>query len=892
MLAMLRSFWYRVTSLGRRRRLDAELTEEMDFHRELLADEARRSGVPDAEARRQAAVRLGNATVIRERARERWSMPPLETIARDVRYAARFLRRSPVFTTVAVLSIALGVGANAAVFTIVDRVYFRPPAGVADADGIRRLYLRAEAPGRPPYTFGVLDWEEYFAVDSLPVFQSVAGFLYPSPVKLRAGFDAPTADRSLVTWRYFSLLGVRAALGRLLLPEDDHDGATPVIVLSHPYWRREFGSDSGVIGRVMTLGGQQATVVGVAQAGFTGLHIEPTDLWMPVAPVMSLPQHFGPTWRTGRNTKSVNTVVRLQERVSEGLAASEVTRRIQVLPSTARFMPGGRYSSELGSIIQARGPARKDAGMEVALRLSAAAVLVLLAACANVGSLLLARGLARERELAVRLAIGIGRGRLLAQLLAESLVICALGGAAALVIAQFGGWFLRTLVMPDVAWTSSPLDGRIVVLTLATTFGVGVVATLLPAWRASRTEVGHALKTGMQSGTSGHRLRSALLAFQLAFSLVLLVGAGVFTRSLMRATRFDVGYDARQAVMVSMSFAQGLQSAPNLDAILTDAADRLRRVEGVRDVARTVGIPFSAIYFDRLAIPERDIAEEQKGKHWFLFPATGAGMRALRVRPVRGRLLDDNDLRGSTPVVVVSEGLARQLWPGEDAIGKRLKVGADSMPYREVVGVVRDMVTVDITRSGEAQFFVHPDQLGWDSRYLVLRVDGDADEAALRIRSTLTGWRTDYSTLTVRPLGLRIDEQMRPWRLGAMVFGGFGAIALALAAIGVFGIVSFVVTRRTAEFGIRAALGATRGRLARLVLGSTVAFAAAGLGMGVVASLAASRWLKDLLFHTSARDTASIVAASLLLLLTTVLAALAPMRRATRIDPAIALRAE
>jgi predicted permease len=892
MLAMLRNLWFRVTSLGRRHQLDAELTEEMNYHRELLADEARRRGVPDAEARRQAAVRLGNSAVIRERSREWWSVPPLEAMSRDVRYAARFLRRSPVFTTVAVLSIALGVGANAAVFTIVDRVFFRPPGGVSDPDAIRRLYLHAEAPGRPPYTSGLLDWEEYYAVDSLRVFQSVAGFRYPSPVKLRAGFDAPTADRSLVTWRYFSLLGVRAALGRLLLPEDDQDGAPPVIVLSHSYWRRAFGSDSGVIGRVMTLGSQQGVVIGVAQAGFTGLHIEPADLWMPVAPVLSQTQHFGGEWRTGRNTKSVNTVVRLQENVSEGLAASEVTRRIQALPSNARFMPDGRYSSELGSLIQARGPARRDAGIEIAMRLAAAALLVLLAACANVGSLLLARGLARERELAVRLAIGIGRGRLLGQLLVESLLICALGAAAALMIAQLGGRFLRTLVMPDVAWTSSPVDGRIVVLTLATTLGVGVIATLLPAWRASRTEVGHALKTGMQSGTSGHRLRSTLLAFQLAFSLMLLVGAGLFTRSLMRATRFDVGFDARQAVMVSMSFPQGLQSAPNLNAILTDAADRLRRVEGVRDVALTVGIPFSAIYFDRLAILERDISEEQKGQNWFLFPATGAGMRALGVRAVRGRLLNDTDLRGSTPVVVVSEGLAKKLWPGEDAVGKRLKVGADSMPYREVVGVVRDMITVQLTRSGEAQFFVHPDQLGWESRYFLLRVDGDADEAALRIRSALTGWRTDYSTLTVRPLGLRIDEQMRPWRLGAVVFAGFGFIALALAAIGVFGIVSFVVTRRTAEFGIRAALGATRGRLAGLVLGSTVAFAAVGLAMGVVASLAASRWLKDLLFHTSARDTATIVAASLLLLLTTVLAALAPMRRATRVDPVTALRSE
>jgi len=892
MLRSLRALWFRVASLVRRRRLDADLTEEMNLHRDLLAEDARRSGVPDAEARRLAAVRLGNASVIREQSREWWSLPTFETVARDIRYAARFLRRSPVFTTVAVLSIALGVGANAAVFTIVDRVFFRPPPGITDADAIRRVYVRADAPGRPEYISGVLDWEEYFAVDSLPVFQSVAGFLYPSPVKLRTGYDAPTADRSLVTSRYFEILGVRAALGRLFAPDDHQDGATPAIVLSHAYWRREFGSDSGIIGRVMTLGPLQGTVIGVAQAGFTGLHLEPADLWMPVAPVLSLAQHFGPAWRTGRNTKSVNTIVRLQENSSETLAASEIGRRIQALPSNSRFMPDGRFSVELGSLIEARGPDRRDAGIDVALRLAAAAVLVLLAACANLGSLLLARGLARERELAVRIAIGVGRGRLLGQLLAESLVICVLGAAAALVVAQSGGRFLRALVMPDVNWSSSAVDGRIVVLTLLTTLAVGVIATLFPAWRASRTEVGHALKTGMQSGTSGHWLRSTLLAFQLAFSLMLLVGAGLFTRSLMRATRFDVGYDARQAIMVTMSFPEGLQTAPNLNAILANATDRLRRVEGVREVALTVGIPFRGIYFDRLAITERDIEEERKGKNWFLFPSTGAGMRALGVRVVRGRLLEETDLRGAVPVVVVSEGLANALWPGEDAVGKRLKVGADSMPYREVVGVVRDMVTVNITRAGEAQFFVHPDQLGWDAHYFVIRVDGSADEAALRIRAALTGWRSDYSTLTVRPLGVRIDEQMRPWRLGAMVFAAFGVIALALAAIGVFGIVSFVVTRRTAEFGIRAALGATRSRLAGLVLGSTMAFAAVGLGLGVGASLAASRWLKDLLFHTSARDTVSIVAASLLLLLTTIVAALAPMRRATRVDPVSALRSE
>lgn len=892
MLTPLRALRYRLASFFRRRELIAELNEEMRLHREMLAEDARHGGLPADEAARAAAIRLGNATVIRERSAEWWSVPAVENFARDLRYAVRFLRRSPVFTAVAVLSIALGVGANAAVFTIVDHVFFRPPVGISDPGGVKRLYLRAEVPGRPAFVLSTLDWEEYFAVDTLAVFRTVAGFQYPSPVRVRSGFDAPTIDRSLVTGRYFSLLGVRPALGRLFAADDDRDGAPPVVVLSHAYWRRAFGADSAVLGRVLTLGGLQATVIGVAQAGFTGLHLKPADAWMPAAPVLSLGQYLGPTWRTGRNTKSVNTVVRLADGVLDDVAAAVVQMRVQDLPSTARFLPGGRYSAELGSLIEARGPGRRDGGIEVSMRLAAAALLVLLAACANLGSLLLARGLARERELAVRLAIGVSRRRLLGQLLAESLVICSIGALSALLIAQVGGRLLRSLVMPDVEWTSAPVDGRIISLTLLTTVIVGVVASAFPAWRASRTDVGHALRTGWQSGAPGHRLRSTLLAFQLAFSLMLLVGAGLFTRSLIRATRLDVGFDAREAITVSMSFPPALQAAPNLNAILSDAADRLRRVEGVRDVALTVGVPFSSIYFQRLAIPERDITEELKGKSWFLFPATGSGMRALGIRLVRGRLLEDTDVRGSSPVVVVTEGLATHLWPGSDPIGKRLRVGADSLPYREVVGVVRDLVTTDITRAGEAHFFVHPDQLGWTSNTIVARAGGPADEVALRIRSALVGWRTDYATLTVRPIGVRLDEQMRPWRLGAMVFAGFGVIALVLAAIGVFGIVSFVVTRRSAEFGIRAALGASRLRLAALVLSGTVGFAATGIVVGVAASLAASRWLRDVLFETSARDTLSIAAAAILLLLTTVLAALPPVRRAARADPVSALRVE
>jgi predicted permease len=892
MMAFLRAVWFRLRSRFRRDALDAELAEELQVHRDLLSEEGSRYGVDAGEAARLAAVRLGNGAEIRERARDAWSWGMIDTMGRDLRYAARFLRRSPAFTAVAVLSIALGVGANAAVFTIVDRVFLRPPSGVPDAAEVRRLYLHVEGAGRAPIVLGVQAWEVYFALDTFPLFEQIAGYQYPTTTKLAPEWDAPTLQTSLTTWRYFDILGVRPALGRLFVRADDGDAAPLVAVLSHAYWTSRFGGDSAAIGTTIRVSGQQAMVVGVSEAGFRGVDLDPVDAWIPAAPMLSRSGQFGDRWRRGWNTMSVNTLVRLRHQQSEASIAAEVGRMIATLPAEGSFWRERTFRAEFGSLIRALGPSNRDVGIDVALRLAGAATLVLLVACANLGSLLLARGVARERELAVRLAIGVSRGRLFGQLLMEALLVCGIGAVLALLVANYGGRFLNALVFPDGPPLSAPVDARIVAMTLLATVVFGVVASVLPARRASRTDVSHALKTGAQSGPSGHRLRSTLLALQLAFSLVLLVGAGLFTRSLMQATRFDVGFEARQSVMVLMNFLGGALPPPERDAVLAQATDRLLRVEGVREVARTVGWPFDAIHFDRLTIPDRDITDDVQGKSWFLFPVTGSGMRAFGIRLRRGRLLEDSDRSGTAPVVVVSEGMARQLWPGEDPIGKRLRVGADSMPFRDVVGVVQDMVTTNLTRAGEAQFFVPPEQLGRAAAYLVLRVDGDAAAVTMRIRAALTGWRNDFSSLRVQPLGAEIDEQLRPWRLGALVFAGFGIIALALAAIGVFGLVSFVVTRRTAEFGIRAALGATRARLAGHVLGTTLVFAVGGILVGLVTSMIASRWVADLLFHTSARDVVSVLAASLLLLLTTVVATMAPMRRATRVDPASALRAE
>lgn len=889
MVALLRALWFRFTARFRRDALDGDMADELRLHREFLEDEMRRLGTTGDEALRQASIRLGNGTAIRERARDGWSWGMLDTASRDLRYAGRYLRRSPGFTTVALLSIALGVGANAAVFTLVDRLFFRPPAGVPAPDELRRVYVHAANPDDPPFVMGVLAWEMYLSFDTIPALGQVAGYEYPSQVKTGPEWDAPTLRRSLATWRYFTVVGVRPALGRLFVQGDEADGAPLVTVLSHAYWQREYAGDSGVLGTVIPMGRLRAEVVGVAEAGFNGLDLDPADAWLPAATAYTL--SLGSTaWKRGRNTMGVNTIMRPGSRATESLLADALSRTLNALPSDPNWK-NTTFRAELGSIIRARGPAWHDAGIDVAWRLAGAAVLVLLAACANVGGLLLARGLARERELAVRLAMGVSRRRLLGQLLAESLLLCGLGAVVALAMAQLGGRLLRALILPGISWSGSPVDLRIVLATLLVTVAVGVVGTVFPAWRASRTDPGHALKTGTRGTAGGSRLRGTLITIQLAFSLLLLVGACLFLRSLREATRFDVGFDALSTVTVSMGFIGGSPAPAEFSARLDEAMARLRTVPGVRDIARTEGLPYYSINFASLAIPERDVSKDLRGRNVFLFPVTPAAMRTYGIRPVKGRLLDDGDIAGAPPVVVVSEGLARLLWPGEEPIGKRLRVGEDSMPYREVVGITKDLSTYEMTKE-EAQFFVTPDVAGYGANSLVLHVEGDANAVAARVRSSLASWRSDLSSLRVVALGTELADQMRPWRVGAIVFLTFGGIALALAAIGVFGLISFAVTRRTAEFGIRSALGASRPAIARLVLGTTAHFAIAGLAIGVVVSLAAARWLRDLLFHVPPRDAVSIAVACVVLLLTTLVAALHPMWRAMRADPVSALRSE
>ncbi len=888
MLAMLRSLWFRVISLGRRRRLDAELTEEMDFHRELLADEARRSGVPDAEARRQAAVRLGNAAVIRERSREWWSVPPLEAVMQDARYAARFLSRSPGFTAVAVISLALGIGANAAVFTVVDRLLLLPPPHVVDAGNVYAVNVRrVYDPTKPrPFSTGMMFPEIFALQETAMSFAAVVPYMSPGLWRLGRGPDAPRIKGSMVAGEFFDLLGVRPFAGRFFSPDDARpDAPEHAAVISHGFWERHFARAQNALGARLLLSGVDVTVIGVTPSGFTGVEMDAADVWVPLESVA--PIRIQPNWKewSGFGAKAV---VRLREGIAPSTADAEATLILRRLPERPPLAPA-EETVRLGSVIPGRAVAEQPAEVKVSTRLVIAAALVLLAACANLANLLLVRALSRRREIALRLAVGISRRRLVGQLVLESLIIAALGAGAALLAAKWGGAALRSLVFPQMQWASGTLDRRVLLFSMACAVVVALLATLAPAIRMTRSDVALALRSASpQLAMSTGRWRQGLLAVQVALSVVLIVGAAAFGQSLRRAYEFDMGVDVDRIIITRLFLEEDSLNSAGRRAMLDEALRRARGLPDVERVSIAESVPLSGNGVTRVSVPGRDSGFS------VIWSVTPDLQETLGFRLVRGRWIQPQDVRGN-PVVLVTETMARRLWPGMEAVGQCARFGADSSPCREVIGVIRDLRTRSIREEAPMAALLatpEPELRRELSGYLVVRTIGDPRTLLPQLHSALRDIRADLSTVEIRPLAQLLDYDYRPLRLGTAMFGTFAVLAVVLAGVGLFGILAFSVAQRTGELGIRSALGARGGDLVRLVVGEGLAIVAVGLVLGGLASWYASVAVQSLLFNTNVRSAVPFATAATLLGVVALCASAIPAWRATRVDPAIALRAE
>ena len=888
----------------------AEAAErEVEHHLAELADRLVDEGMTPEAARAEAERRFGSPRGYRERLarderRRRTTMRGTEAwglMTASISGAGRTLRRSPGFSFGVVITLALGIGANATMFGVLDRLLFSPPAHVVDPDAVRRVLVERPFLGRtvrgPTITF-----PDYTTLKEVDAFASVAAWSGGREYTVGSGAEATRVRAAMATWDFFPLLGVHPALGRFYGAAEDEDGVEGTAVISSEYWKRAYGGDPGVLGTTIRVSGEPFTIVGVAPEGFTGVDLEPVDVWLPLVNAGVVLN--GPGWRDSTGWYWLDAVVRMAPGVDLAAAEDQATAlhvarreddiRKDDYPREARV--------ELDPLILARGP-EASGESRVARWLGGVSILVLLIACANVANLFLARGTRRRREVAVRLALGVGRTRLLTMMVVESLLLALLGGGVALLLSFLGGSVVRNTLLPGVLFPGSAVGGRVALFTLVTAVVAGLLAGVGPAFQATRASLSGdlAMGAGASSGMRS-RTRALLTVAQATLSVVLLVGAGLFVRSVDQVRKQDLGLDVDRLLVASLELeTTGVfpmradeAEAPTVDAnaIYAEAIRRVRSLPGVSDAAGT-GSPFQWSFSTELKAAGLDSIPTLPSGGPYFYDVTPGYFRTVGLRVERGRGLEETDGEGASRVTVVSATMARTLWPDADPLGQCLLVGRDAKECTTVVGVVEDASRGDLQEDPYMAYYLplaqRPDR---KVNGLYVRTSGDPEELVSTVAPLLRDFDPRVRFATVRPLRTVLEPQARAWTLGATMFTVFGLLALVVAAIGLYGVLAFDVAQRTRELGIRTALGAERTRLLRSVVMSGVALGGAGVLLGLGVALVAGPFAGDLLFEVSPRDPLVLVGVAAVLLAVTVVASLLPGMRATRVDPMVALRSE
>ncbi|HEX2190751.1 MAG TPA: ABC transporter permease [Longimicrobiaceae bacterium] len=798
----------------------------------------------------------------------------MDALLQDLRYAARALLRSPGFAAMAILTLALGIGVNTTLFSTVDAVLLRP---LPYADAGRLVSLWMNEPGAS------VNKETLEALRArTPSLQGLAG--YSGWGFTLTGQGEPEALAGAKgTADLFRVLGARPLLGRTFLPEDGEPGRTPAVVLGHGLWRRRFGGDRGVVGRAITLDGNPAVVVGVMPAEFS-FPTREAELWLP-APV-------DPANRGDYTTGYLTLVGRLRPGGSAEGAAAEA----RAVARGLRELHPDRYTDAFGreaAVVPLRDTLVGDTGAALLLLLGAVGF-VLLIACLNVANLLLVRAAARGREMAVRAALGAGRGRVVRQLLTESSLLALLGGAAGLLLAYWGVQLLGGLLPAELPGADEVrIDARVLAFTAALSLGVGLLAGLAPALLASRTELGGALRERSGSGAGRGRwswLRSALVPSQVALALVLTLGAGLMLRSFRELRAVDPGFRAGGVLTLrvlppSAGYAEAERRVAYWDAVLS----RLAALPGVESVGAIHLLPLGGSNWNPpLTIEGR---EDRPVVDWRV--ATPGYFATAGVPVLRGRGFTAADREGAPPVALVSATLARTLFPGEDPIGRRVHTGFEGKGnWVEIVGVVGDTRDQTLAGAPNPQMYRPQAQAAMNAMTVMVRSRLDPALLAPSAREAVWSVDRDVPVSDVQPLERVVAESIARPRLLVLLLGGFGALALLLGGIGIYGVVSYGADRRSREFGVRMALGARPGEVLRLVLAGAGRLAAVGLAAGVAASLALTRLLAGQLYGVRPTDPATYLAVAALLAAVVLLAAYLPARRATRVDPVVALRAD
>jgi macrolide transport system ATP-binding/permease protein len=928
----LRAVLLRLAGLFQKERRDRELAEEIESHLQMHFEDRLRAGLSPGDARRDALLRLGGVEALKEAHRDRRGAPVVENLARDLGYAVRTLRRSPGFTAVAVLALALGIGANTTAFTALDAVALRPRP-VQDPDRLARVYRSTPADACGPMSypdyadyrdrsrvfsdlsmlaFGMAIASSDLSAESAPVAPRLAGTIGFRLPQLLEGSARPLGS-AFVSGNYFRMLGAVPARGRLLRPEDDTIGAPPVAVMGGNFWQRQLGSDPAIVGSTLHLNGVPFTVVGVTPLDYIGTAQSVPELWIPI----SAKPRLGMTRAQLEDRRAMAGWV--EGRLRPGASLADARAELDVLAARLRAddPQADGHSGVTVTSGRAYAPPFDAATWGVIATTMAAVALLLLIACANVACLLLARAAVRRKEIAVRLSLGATRARLIQQLLTESALIGLLAGALGLPLA----WAMMRLLIVEVSsalpsyWGAIALqidpDVRIFAYTLLVSLATGVVFGLAPAWQASPPDLNAALKDegralGRAPGRS--RLRDVLIAAQIGACLVLLIGSALLLRGSQRALRAEPGFDTRHVVIIEVFDPARASRGParwrGLKRELKEAVGAVPGVSGVAVASRPpIGGGQRWVAVAEAGAPAPPAGEGDPPAIGYSYVSPNY-FETLGIGVVRGRTFIATDAEAALPVAIVSEATARRFWPGEDAVGKRLAIGRPGAGHFageeaplcascEVVGVVRDVHGLQLHKPDDAFLYLPLPETRPGSVTLLVRTEGDPasrlPSLGRAVRSVGPGLPAVAGVLDTM---ISFDPHFVVARMGGMLSSLIGVLGLLLACLGVYGMVAYCAARRTQEIGIRVALGARRTQVLGLVMREGMRPVLAGVATGVVASAAVGRVLSAMLFGLSSLDVVSFAGVSALLFAIALLATWLPARRAARVDPMVALRYE
>jgi predicted permease len=883
MYGRLRAWAVRLGGLFNKARRDRELAEELESHLRMQAEENLRAGMSRDEARRQAALKLGGVEAAKERYRERRGVPAVENLSRNLRYAVRALRRSPGFTAVAVLTLALGIGATTAIFSIVYATLFES-LPYPKPEQLVMVWSSVNQKRNPVSAGDYLEWKRRAA--SFQYLEAWTG----------ATFNVATDERpeqvqaALMTPGFFRMTGTPMFLGRDFLPEEGEPGRDRVVVMTHRLWSDYFGADRGIIGRQIRMNGEPYTVVGVTPPGMRDR--QPSQLMLPLALRPEQVNHQG---------HSLLVMGRLKDGVSLRQADAEmqaITRQLaEEFPQT---------NANWAASVE---PLQNDFIPEKTIKnlwlLLGAVAFLLLIGCVNVANLLLARATTRRREVAIRAALGATRAQLFAQFLTESLVLALFGGAL--------GVYLGRVIIDGVLailpfqMLPSEADVRISVPVLLFTLLASVSAGLLfgcaPAWQASRLDLNEALKQGGRAGVGGGRVRRALVVLEFAMALTLLAGGGLALVSFWNLTRLDLGVRTDHVLTFSLPVPQGrFKETGRVGPYYRQLLEKIEAVPGVETAAVTTGLPLRGTGLGRpfriAGAPPADPGQRQDAGVQLVTPGY---FDTFGIRVVKGRHFNEQDDAAGARVAMVNETFVRQYLSGVEPLTQRVVLnqltpgGPQAGPELEwqIVGVFHNTRGGDGLRGDDAPVIYLPFwQSPWPRASVAVRTKGDPETVTRSLAAAVNSVDPDIPLAGVKTMEQILSETLSLDRFGLVLYGSFAALALLLAAIGIYGVMAFAVAQRTHEFGIRMALGAAGGQILRLVLRDGVTLALFGLALGLGGAYLLGRAMQANLYGVSALDARAVGAVAFVLLAAALLACYLPARRASRVDPMVALRDE